>query len=72
MAIRRLREIKGQYVVDQNGKPVGVILEAKEYQRILEELEELDAIRAYDAAKASGEKPVSFERVVKQIERKRR
>ncbi len=65
MAVRRTREIKGQYVVDQNGKRVGIILDAKEYQRILEELEELEAMRAYDAAKASGEKPVPFDRVIK-------
>ncbi len=72
MAVRRVREIKGQYVVDQNGKRVGVILDAKEYQRILEELEELEAIRAYDAAKGSGEKPIPFEKAIKAIERKRR
>ncbi len=72
MALRRIREIKGRYVVDEKGKRVGVILDAKEYQRILEELEELDAMREYDAAKASGEKPIPFERVTREIERKRR
>jgi PHD/YefM family antitoxin component YafN of YafNO toxin-antitoxin module len=72
MAVRRIREIKGRYVVDEKGKRVGVILDAKEYQRILDELEELEAIRAFDAARASGEKPVPFERAIAEIERKRK
>ena len=40
--------------------------------RFLFELEELEAIRAYDAAKASGEKPVDFERALAGIEKSRR
>ncbi len=72
MPVRRIREIKGRYVVDEKGKRVGVLLDAKEYQRILEELEELEAIREYDAAKASGEKPIPFEQAIRDIERKRR
>ncbi len=72
MAVRRIHEIKGRYVVDEKGKRVGVLLDAKEYQRILEELEELEAIREYDAAKASGEKPIPFEQAIRDIERKRR
>ena len=33
----------------------------------MEDLEELDAIRAYDAAKASGETPVPYEQVLTDI-----
>ncbi len=72
MAVRRIREIKRRYVVDEKDKRVGVILDAKEYDRILDELEELDAIRAFDAAKSSGEKPVLFEQAIAEIERKRK
>jgi hypothetical protein len=53
--------IKGRYVIDDKGRAVSVLLDIKAYARLLEELEELEAIRAYDAAKASGEKPVNFE-----------
>lgn len=41
-----------QYVVDEQGKRVGVFLPVEEYERLLEELEELEDIRAYDEAKA--------------------
>ena len=52
--------IKNKYVVDDKGKAVSVLLDIKAYGKILAELEELESIRAYDAAKASGEKPVDF------------
>jgi len=64
--------INEQYVVDKRGKPVSIILDIAVYHRMLEELEDLAAIRAYDAAKASGEEAVSFEQAVEVIERTRR
>jgi len=60
-----------QYVVDKNGDPVGVILDIGVYRKILEELEELAAIRAYDAAKASGDEAIPFEQAIEEIERAR-
>ena len=64
--------IKGKYVVDDKGKAVSVLLDIKAYRKILAELEELEAIRAYDVAKASGEKPVKFEQAMAEIEKSRR
>ena len=60
---------KGKFVVDEKGKAVSVLLDIKAYRKILAELEELEAIRAYDAAKASGEQPVSFEQALSEIEK---
>ena len=39
--------------MDENGKRVSVILPVEEYERLLEELEELEDILAYDEAKAA-------------------
>jgi len=64
--------VKGHYVVDEKGKKTGVILGIKDYQRILDELEELESIRAYDSAKASGDEVVPFEEAVKEIEHRRK
>ena len=47
--------IREQYLVDENDNRIGVLLSIEDYQRIIEELEELESIRAYDEAKASGE-----------------
>jgi hypothetical protein len=63
---------EGRYVVDENGKRVGVVLDIEEYKKLLDDLDELDAIRAFDRAKASGEKPVPLDRAVADIERRRR
>ena len=62
----------GRYVVDEKGERVGVILDMSEYQRILEELEELESIRAYDAAKTSKEKAIPFAQAVNEIEQQRK
>jgi hypothetical protein len=65
-----MRNIKEQYLVDDNGNRIGVVLNMKDYHRLLQELEELESIRAYDAAKASGDEVVPFEQAVAEIERR--
>ena len=64
-----MAQFKERYVVDETGKRVGVLLDIKEYQKLLEELEELESIRAYDAAKASGDEVIPFGKAVDEIER---
>ena len=49
------------FVVDEQGNRVGVLLNIKDYEKLLEGLEELDSIRAYDAAKASGDEAIRIE-----------
>jgi len=61
-----------RYVVDRKGKPVSVLLDIRAYRKMLEELEELAAIRAYDAAKASGDKSIPFEKAIAEIGRARK
>jgi PHD/YefM family antitoxin component YafN of YafNO toxin-antitoxin module len=63
---------KHQYVVDDKGNRIAVILEMTEYETLMEEIEELEAIRAYDAARASAEESIPFEQAVDEIERGRR
>jgi hypothetical protein len=60
--------VKERFLVDENGQRIGVLLDIADYQRVLEELEELEAIRAYDAAKASGDEIVPFEQARTEIE----
>ena len=40
-------------------------------QKVLEELEELESIRAYDRAKASGDEAIPFDQAIAEIERSR-
>ncbi|HPC97213.1 MAG TPA: hypothetical protein PLU87_19900 [Sedimentisphaerales bacterium] len=62
---------KRQFIVDDNGEKQAVILDMAEYRKLLEEAEELETIRAYDAAKAAGDEAVPFEQAVREIERDR-
>jgi len=61
---------KERYLVDGEGNRIGVVLDIKEYHRLLQELEELETIRTYDAAKAPGNEAIPFEQAVTEIERR--
>ena len=63
--------IKGRYIVDEKGNRVGVLLDWDDYRRLLEALEELESIKAYDAAKASDEEIIPFDKAIEEIERSR-
>lgn len=63
---------KERYVVDEQGNRQAVLLSVEDYQHLLEELEELESLRAYDAAKASGDEMIPFEQAVAEIEQSRR
>jgi len=58
-----------RYIVDEEGNRVGVLLNITDYEKLLEELEELDSIRAYDAAKASGDEAIPIEEAFDEIDR---
>ena len=57
-----------RYLVDEQGKRIAVVIPIEEYERLLEELEELDDLRAFDEAMASGDEEVPFEQVVAEFE----
>ncbi|HLF64005.1 MAG TPA: hypothetical protein VI603_09635 [Saprospiraceae bacterium] len=42
--------MKTQFIVDDNGNKLAVILPMKEYEKMIEELEELEDIKLYDDA----------------------
>ena len=65
-------ELKKKYLTDQQGNRIGVLLDLEEYRKLLEELEELEAIRAYDNAISSDDEEIPFEVVIAEIENSRR
>ena len=62
---------KDKYVTDGQGNRVAVMLEVEEYRRLLDALEELESIRAYDAAVAVHEDAVPFDKAVEELKRDR-
>ncbi|MEN3000904.1 MAG: hypothetical protein ABDI19_03570 [Armatimonadota bacterium] len=63
-----MQSLRERYIVDEHGQRVAVIVDWEVYQQLLDALEELEAIRAYDAAKASGETPIPLEQALQEIE----
>ncbi|MGE0886637.1 MAG: hypothetical protein AB7P14_24120 [Blastocatellales bacterium] len=62
---------KERYLTDDKGNRTAVIIDIESYQKMLAEIEMLDAIRAYDEAIANPGKTVPFEQAIKEIEGKR-
>ncbi|WP_457653858.1 hypothetical protein [Rhodocaloribacter sp.] len=60
-----------RYVTDSQGRRVAVILDLAYYEQLLDAAEELEDIRAYDEAKASGEEAIPFEQAIREIEQQR-
>ena len=58
-----------EYIVDEQGKRTKVILDIEEYEKLLEELEELEDIRACNEVKALGEDAIPLEQAIEEIER---
>jgi hypothetical protein len=50
-----------EYLVDEAGNRKAVVLPLAAWRQIQEELEELEAIRVYDEAKAQPSEPIPFE-----------
>lgn len=44
-----------QFLTDNKGKKISVVLSFKEYEKLLEDSEELSAVKAYDNAKSKKE-----------------
>ena len=57
-----------QFVVDESGRRTAVLLDVERYVELLEAQEELDAIRAFDEAKSSGDEAIPFAQAMKEIE----
>jgi PHD/YefM family antitoxin component YafN of YafNO toxin-antitoxin module len=64
--------MKTQYITDNEGKKVSVILPIRDYEKMIEDLEELEDIKAYDRAKARKSDPVPFDQAVKELEQLRK
>ena len=66
-----MNQIHPQYITDTAGKKM-VILPAKEFEQMIENLEELEDIRIYDKAKSKKETFIPIDEAFKTIELKRK
>lgn len=64
--------MKNQYITDDAGKKVAVIVPVKDYEKLLDDLDEMRAIKAYDSIKEGKTEFVPATDVFKRIETKRK
>lgn len=62
-----MREVKKRFIINEKGERVGVVLDVRAYRKLLAAVEELESIRAYDRAKASGDKADAVPRAAYRI-----
>ncbi len=60
--------MRTQFVIDDHGNKVSVILPIKEYNKMVDELEELEDIKCYDKAKEGKQEYIDARQAFKQIE----
>jgi hypothetical protein len=65
-------KVQQKYLVDKKGKRVSVVVDIKAYRKMMADLEELEAIRAYDAAKSCPDEVIPFDQAVQEIKKSRR
>jgi PHD/YefM family antitoxin component YafN of YafNO toxin-antitoxin module len=58
----------GRFITDEHGNRVAVIVDVEEYEALLEALEELEEIRAYDEAKSTPDESIEFEQALREID----
>lgn len=63
--------MRTQFVTDDHGKKLAVILPINEYNKMVDELEELEDIKLYDAAKKGKQEFIDAEEAFREIEKKR-
>jgi hypothetical protein len=67
-----MTHLRENFVVDAKGNRVGVFLPIKDYNKLIEELEERDEIKAYDKAVSRKQEFIPLDQALKQIETSRK
>jgi hypothetical protein len=67
-----MKALKPQYVTDNAGKKIAVMIPVREYELMLQELEEIEDVKLYDAVKSRGEKSIPFDTFLTQREKRNR
>ena len=58
-----------EFVVDGRDNRKAVLLSIEEWEKVVDELEELEDMRLYDAVKKQAGEAIPFEQAVKEIDR---
>jgi hypothetical protein len=59
-----MNAIHPQYITNENGEKVSVVIPIAEYEQMIEEWENVDDIKIYDEVKSLNETPMSFDEYI--------
>lgn len=60
--------INPKYITDQDGKKISVVISVKEFESMMEMLDELEDVRIYDKAKLSDDPSIPLDEAFELIE----
>ena len=63
-----MKTLHEEYLIGSNGQKKAVLLPIAEWNEVVEALEELDDIRAYDAAKQQPSESIPFDQAILEID----
>ncbi|NJL47738.1 MAG: hypothetical protein HC929_09965 [Leptolyngbyaceae cyanobacterium SM2_5_2] len=63
--------LQERYLTDDQGNRIGVVLDIAVYQQLLDKLEELESLYAFDTAEASEDGAIPLEDAIAEIEAQR-
>ena len=61
-----------QFIIDNNGKKLAVVLPIKEYNKLIEELEDLEDVKEFDKAMKREQEFIPFNQAIQEIEEQRK
>jgi len=61
--VKQMLQLKEQYIINDKGQPTSVIITKKNYDRLVEYIEELEDIAAYDKVKKDRSKALPWDMV---------
>jgi hypothetical protein len=65
-------KIKEKFITDEKGRKVSVIISIKDYNELLDKVEELEDIKLFDKLKSEDDELIPFDQAVKEIEESRK
>lgn len=63
--------LQERYLTDDQGNRIGVLLDIAAYRQLLDKLEELESLYAFDQAEASEDEAIPLEQAIAEIEQQR-
>jgi len=63
--------LRQQFIEDNQGKRIAVLMPIDQYNKMMEQLEEIADVRAYDASKSKDDEISPFAQAINDIEKER-